>query len=133
MLLLDGYVVLMDATMPVVGDPKTVNDSFVEQITANAQAIIDKAVELGVSERSQMVVGGHSYGAFMTANLLAHSDLFKRRPRPQRRLQPHAHALRFPERAAQLLGGAGRLSAPVTVQLRQQAEGAHPADPRRER
>ncbi|WP_271007508.1 S9 family peptidase [Paucibacter sp. B51] len=77
MLLLDGYVVLMDATMPVVGDPKTVNDSFVEQITANAQAIIDKAVELGVSERSQMVVGGHSYGAFMTANLLAHTDLFK--------------------------------------------------------
>ncbi|MCV2367782.1 alpha/beta hydrolase family protein [Roseateles oligotrophus] len=77
MLLLDGYVVLMDATMPVVGEPKTVNDSFVEQITANAQAIIDKAVDLGVSERSQMVVGGHSYGAFMTANLLAHTDLFK--------------------------------------------------------
>jgi dipeptidyl aminopeptidase/acylaminoacyl peptidase len=77
MLLLDGYVVLMDATMPVVGDPKTVNDSFIEQITANAQAIIDKAVELGVSERDKMVVGGHSYGAFMTANLLAHTDLFK--------------------------------------------------------
>ncbi|MFN8851288.1 MAG: prolyl oligopeptidase family serine peptidase [Inhella sp.] len=77
MLLLDGYVVLMDATMPVVGDPKTVNDSFIDQITANAQAIIDKAVELGVSERDKMVVGGHSYGAFMTANLLAHTDLFK--------------------------------------------------------
>ncbi|MFG6467358.1 alpha/beta hydrolase family protein [Roseateles sp. BYS87W] len=77
MLLLDGYVVLMDATMPVVGDPKTVNDSFVEQITANAKAIIDKAVELGTSDRDAMVVGGHSYGAFMTANLLAHTDLFK--------------------------------------------------------
>lgn len=77
MLLLDGYVVLMDATMPVVGEPKTVNDTFVEQITANAKAIIDKAVELGVSERTQMVAGGHSYGAFMTANLLAHTDLFK--------------------------------------------------------
>jgi len=77
MLLLDGYVVLMDATMPVVGDPKTVNDSFIEQIGANAKAIIDKAVELGVSERDKMVVGGHSYGAFMTANLLAHTDLFK--------------------------------------------------------
>jgi dipeptidyl aminopeptidase/acylaminoacyl peptidase len=63
--------------MPVVGDPKTVNDSFVEQITANAQAIIDKAVELGVSQRDKMVVGGHSYGAFMTANLLAHTDLFQ--------------------------------------------------------
>ncbi|PTT93059.1 prolyl oligopeptidase [Pelomonas sp. HMWF004] len=77
MLTLDGYVVLMDATMPVVGDPKTVNDSFVEQITANAKAIIDKASELGVSDPQQMVVAGHSYGAFMTANLLAHTDLFK--------------------------------------------------------
>ena len=77
MMLLDGYVVLMDATMPVVGDPKTVNDSFVEQISANARAIVDKAVELGVSDPAQMVVGGHSYGAFMTANLLAHTDLFK--------------------------------------------------------
>ncbi|UXH78614.1 S9 family peptidase [Roseateles amylovorans] len=77
MLLLDGYVVLMEATMPVVGDPKTVNDSFIAQITANAQAIIDKAVDLGVSDREKMVVGGHSYGAFMTANLLAHTDLFK--------------------------------------------------------
>ena len=77
MLTLDGYVVLMDATMPIVGDPKTVNDSFVEQITANAKAIIQKADELGVSDPKQMVVGGHSYGAFMTANLLAHTDLFK--------------------------------------------------------
>ena len=77
MLLLDGYVVLMDATMPVVGDPKVVNDSFVEQITANAKAIIDKADALGMSDPKNMVVGGHSYGAFMTANLLAHTDLFK--------------------------------------------------------
>jgi dipeptidyl aminopeptidase/acylaminoacyl peptidase len=77
MLLLDGYVVLMDATMPVVGNPKTVNDSFIEQISANALAIIEKAEALGVSDRKTMVVGGHSYGAFMTANLLAHTDLFK--------------------------------------------------------
>ena len=77
MMVLDGYVVLMDATMPVVGDPKTVNDSFVEQISANARAIIDQAVAAGASEPGQFVVGGHSYGAFMTANLLAHTDLFK--------------------------------------------------------
>jgi dipeptidyl aminopeptidase/acylaminoacyl peptidase len=76
LLALDGYVVLMDATMPVVGDPKTVNDSFVEQITANAQAIVEQAVALGASDARRMVVGGHSYGAFMTANLLAHTDLF---------------------------------------------------------
>ncbi|MCK7462206.1 MAG: hypothetical protein MZU84_09145 [Sphingobacterium sp.] len=51
-------------------------------------------------------VGGHSYGAFMTANLLAHCDLFARRHRPQRRLQPHPDAVRLPERAADALGGA---------------------------
>lgn len=77
MLLMDGFVVLMDATMPIVGDAKTVNDSFVEQIAMNARAIIDKAEELGVSDPRRMAVGGHSYGAFMTVNLLAHTDLFK--------------------------------------------------------
>jgi len=77
MLLMDGFVVLSNATMPVVGEPKTVNDSFIEQITMNARAIIDKAEELGVVDPKRMAVGGHSYGAFMTANLLAHTQLFK--------------------------------------------------------
>ncbi|MFM8768160.1 MAG: alpha/beta hydrolase family protein, partial [Rubrivivax sp.] len=77
MLLLEGYVVLMDATMPVVGDPRTVNDSFIEQIGANARAIVEQGVALGVTQRDKVVVGGHSYGAFMVANLLAHTDLFK--------------------------------------------------------
>ncbi len=76
-MLLEGYLVLMDATMPVVGDPKTVNDSFIEQIGANARAIVEQAVALGVTLRDKVVVGGHSYGAFMVANLLAHTDLFK--------------------------------------------------------
>jgi dipeptidyl aminopeptidase/acylaminoacyl peptidase len=71
-----GYAVLMDATMPVVGDPETVNNTFVEQIVSSAQAAIDKMDELGVADRSRAFVSGHSYGAFMTANLLAHSDLF---------------------------------------------------------
>jgi dipeptidyl aminopeptidase/acylaminoacyl peptidase len=76
LLALDGIVVLMDATMPVVGDPKTVNDRFVEQISANARAIVQQAVALGASDARRMVLAGHSYGAFMTANLLAHTDLF---------------------------------------------------------
>ena len=76
-LVMDGFAVLSDATMPVVGDPKTVNDSFVEQITMNARAIIDKADELGSIDTKRLAVGGHSYGAFMTVNLLAHTDLFK--------------------------------------------------------
>ncbi|MFM8532009.1 MAG: prolyl oligopeptidase family serine peptidase [Acidimicrobiia bacterium] len=74
---LEGYVVLDDATMPVVGAPDVVNNTFIEQITANAEAIIAKAEELGITDRSKVAVGGHSYGAFMTAHLLAHTDLFK--------------------------------------------------------
>jgi dipeptidyl aminopeptidase/acylaminoacyl peptidase len=75
--LLSGYVVLDSATMPVVGDPKTVNDTYLDQVVASAKAAIDKADELGVIDPKRVGVGGHSYGAFMTANLLAHSTLFK--------------------------------------------------------
>ncbi|MGE5315239.1 MAG: S9 family peptidase [Acidobacteriota bacterium] len=71
-----GYAVLMDATMPVVGDPETMNDTFVEQIVAAAKAAIDTLDAAGIADRNRVVAGGHSYGAFMTANLLAHSDLF---------------------------------------------------------
>lgn len=74
--LTQGYVVLDNAQMPVVGDPKTVNDTFVDQVVANAKAAIDTLVALGVADPQRVGVGGHSYGAFMTANLLAHSDLF---------------------------------------------------------
>jgi dipeptidyl aminopeptidase/acylaminoacyl peptidase len=75
--LLQGYAVLDDTTMPIVGDPETVNDTFVKQIVDSAKAAIDKADDMGVIDRDRVGVGGHSYGAFMTANLLAHSDLFR--------------------------------------------------------
>lgn len=71
-----GYAVLMDATMPVVGDPETMNNTFVEQIVDAARAAIDTLHTMGVIDPKRVVVSGHSYGAFMTANLLAHSDLF---------------------------------------------------------
>ncbi|HEX9189660.1 MAG TPA: prolyl oligopeptidase family serine peptidase [Vicinamibacteria bacterium] len=71
-----GYAVLMDATMPVVGDPESMNDTYVEQIAAAAAAAVDVLDARGVADRRRVVVGGHSYGAFMTANLLAHTDLF---------------------------------------------------------
>jgi dipeptidyl aminopeptidase/acylaminoacyl peptidase len=74
--LLHGYAVLENAAMPVIGDPETVNNTYVQQIVMDAKAAIDKAVEMGVTDRERVGVGGHSYGAFMTANLLAHSDLF---------------------------------------------------------
>lgn len=69
-----GYAVLMDATVPVVGDPETMNNTFVEQITSSGRAAIDYLDSLGIIDRRRVGVGGHSYGAFMTANLLAHSD-----------------------------------------------------------
>lgn len=75
--LLEGYAVLDNTTMPVVGDPLTVNDTFVKQIVDSARAAIDKGVEMGIVDRDRVGVGGHSYGAFMTANLLAHSDIFR--------------------------------------------------------
>ena len=76
-LLLQGYAILDNVSMPIVGTPEKKNDTFVQQIVDSAQAAIDKAVEMGVVDRDRIGVGGHSYGAFMTANLLAHSDLFR--------------------------------------------------------
>jgi len=76
-LLTQGYAILDNATMPVIGDPETMNNTYVEQIVASAKAAIDKAAEMGVTDPNRLGVGGHSYGAFMTANLLAHCDLFK--------------------------------------------------------
>jgi dipeptidyl aminopeptidase/acylaminoacyl peptidase len=75
-LALEGYVVLDNAAMPILGGDKA-NDTFVEQLVENAQAAIDYLVGAGVTDRDRVGVGGHSYGAFMTANLLAHSDLFR--------------------------------------------------------
>lgn len=75
--LLEGYAVLDNTTMPIVGDPQTMNDTYVEQIVSSAKAAIDKATAMGVTDPARVGVGGHSYGAFMTANLLAHSDLFR--------------------------------------------------------
>lgn len=71
-----GYAVLDGAEMPVVGDPKTMNDTFVEQIVSSAKASIDRLDSMGIIDPSRVGVGGHSYGAFMTANLLAYCDLF---------------------------------------------------------
>jgi dipeptidyl aminopeptidase/acylaminoacyl peptidase len=75
---LDGFAVLDNAAMPVVGaNPDIVNNTYIDQIVADAKAAIDKAAEMGVTDPARVGVGGHSYGGFMTANLLAHCDLFK--------------------------------------------------------
>jgi dipeptidyl aminopeptidase/acylaminoacyl peptidase len=72
-----GYAVLDNAEMPIVAqDGKRPNDTFVEQLKQNAEAAIGKLSGMGVGDKNRMAVGGHSYGAFMTANLLAHTNLF---------------------------------------------------------
>lgn len=72
-----GYAILDNAEMPIVAkDGKKPNDTFVEQLKLNAEAAINKLADLGVGDKKRMAVGGHSYGAFMTANLLAHTNLF---------------------------------------------------------
>lgn len=73
-----GYAVLASPTMPIIGEgDKEPNDTYLEQLVSNAQAAVDEVVRRGVTDRDHIAIGGHSYGAFMTANLLAHSRLFK--------------------------------------------------------
>lgn len=73
-----GYAVFDNASMPIVGEGKQEpNDTYIPQLVASAQAVVDYGASLGVLDPNRVGVGGHSYGAFMTANLLAHSDIFK--------------------------------------------------------
>lgn len=77
-LLTQGYAILDNPAMPIIGEGGAeANDTYVKQLQADAQAAVDAVVQLGVGDRTRMAVGGHSYGAFMTANLLAHTDLFR--------------------------------------------------------
>lgn len=76
-LALEGYAVMDQVAMPIVGDPETANDTFTEQIVANAEAAVDAVVKMGVCDQQRVGVGGHSYGAFMAVMLLANSDLFR--------------------------------------------------------
>ncbi|MBN1435217.1 prolyl oligopeptidase family serine peptidase [Candidatus Fermentibacterales bacterium] len=76
--LLEGYGILYGPSMPIVAEQEggQPNDSFVTQLVMSAEAAVNEVVSLGVADPDRLVIGGHSYGAFMTANLLAHSDLF---------------------------------------------------------
>ncbi len=72
-----GYAVLDNPSMPIIGEEgEEPNDTYVEQLVASAKAAVNEVVRRGVADRNRIAIGGHSYGAFMAANLLAHSDLF---------------------------------------------------------
>lgn len=73
-----GCAVFDDPKMPIIGEGDTFpNDTFIEQLVSSARAAVDTLVERGIADPDRIAIGGHSYGAFMVANLLAHSDLFK--------------------------------------------------------
>jgi len=77
LLLLAGYAIIDNASFPIVGNPKRAYDTYLEQLVADAKAAVDEAVRLGVADPNRIGVTGHSHGALMTANLVAHSDLFR--------------------------------------------------------
>jgi dipeptidyl aminopeptidase/acylaminoacyl peptidase len=77
LLLLSGYAIIDNAAFPIVGDPKKAYDTYIEQLVDDARAAIDTAVATGVVDRDRIGVTGHSHGALMTVNLLAHTKLFK--------------------------------------------------------
>jgi len=75
--LTQGYAALDGPAMPIIGEgDRQPNDTYIEQLVSSAEAAVDEVVRRGVADRHRIAIGGHSYGAFMTANLLAHSDLF---------------------------------------------------------
>ncbi len=76
--LTQGFAVMENATMPIIGEgDEEPNDSYIEQLVASGKAAVDEAVRRGVADPDRTAIAGHSYGAFMTANLLAHSDIFR--------------------------------------------------------
>jgi len=77
LLLLAGYAIIDNASFPIIGDPKKAYDTYLEQLVADAKAAVDEAVRLGVADPDRIGVNGHSHGGLMTANLVAHSDLFR--------------------------------------------------------
>lgn len=73
-----GYAVMDNTEFPIVGEgDKQPNDNFIDQLVWNAEAAVDKIAGMGIGDRNRVAIGGHSYGAFMTANLMAHTKLFK--------------------------------------------------------
>jgi len=74
---LDGYALLLNPTVPIIGEGEEANDAYIPSLVSSMAAAIDYLVAAGISDRNRIAVAGRSYGAFSTANLLVHTDLFK--------------------------------------------------------
>ena len=130
---LDGFAVLDNAAMPVVGDPDVVNDHYLDQIIVDAKAAIDKAVEMGVTDPARVGVGGHSYGGFHDRKPAGALRPLQGGNRGKRSGQSHPDAVRIPERTPHPVAGSGHLPEDVPLHVRRQNQSPAAIDPRRGR
>jgi len=71
-----GYVVV-EPESPIVGAEGAMNNNYVYDLRNNLSAVIDTIVNRGWVDRGRIAIGGHSYGAFSTANAMVHTPFFK--------------------------------------------------------
>lgn len=76
LLILEGYVVV-EPDCPIVGTAERPNDGYVPQLRNNLAATIDTLEAADLIDRRLLALGGHSYGAFSTANAMVHTPYFK--------------------------------------------------------
>ena len=74
---LAGYALLLNPSMPIIGDRMNANDQYLSQLEASAEAAVEALVSRGVADPDRIAIAGRSYGAFSAANLLAHTRLFR--------------------------------------------------------
>ncbi|KAM7521410.1 hypothetical protein LguiA_011312 [Lonicera macranthoides] len=68
------FAILHRPTVPINGEGKEeAKDRYMEQLVVSVEAAVEEVIRRGVAHPNKIAVGGHSYGAFMTANLLAHA------------------------------------------------------------
>ena len=133
LLLLAGYAIIDDASFPIVGDPKKAYDTYLDQLVADAKAAVDKAVELGVADPDRIGVTGHSHGALMTVNLVAHSDLFRAGVATSGSYNKTLTPFGFQNEQRSVWQAPGRVHEGFAVLFGGQAQDADPADARRGR
>ena len=71
-----GYAVA-NFDPPIMGESGRMNDNYVSDLRMNLYAVIDELDRQGWIDRNRLGIGGHSYGAFTTANALVHTPFFK--------------------------------------------------------
>lgn len=74
--LTQGYAVVTP-DIPIIGKGNAFNNNFIAHLVDSMYAAIRKVDALGYVDVDRLGHGGHSYGAFATANILARTPFFK--------------------------------------------------------